>query len=59
MKKFKFESFSCGGSSGSHWETYYSEGETLKEAKEKLVKKLGCTEDYFDDPEYNKVTKLK
>jgi len=59
MKTYKIESFSVGGSSGSYWETYYSTGKNIKEAKANLVKKVGCTKDYFDDREYNKITMIK
>ena len=58
MKTFKIESFTVC-TMGSYWNTYHSTGETLEEAKAKLVKKMGCTKDYFDDPEYNKITLIK
>lgn len=56
MKQYKIESFHVGGSVGSYWETYYSTGKDLEEAKQNLVKKVGCTKTYFDDPYYNKIT---
>jgi hypothetical protein len=58
MKTYKIESFTVC-TMGSYWDTYYSTGKDLKEAKVKLVKKLGCTKTYFDDTEYNKITLIK
>lgn len=40
-------------------DVYHSIGRTLKEAKEKLTSRIGCTNDYFDDPEYTTITEVK
>ena len=44
---------------GSYWDTYYSTGKDLEEAKAKLVKKIGCLKTYFDNKEYTKITEVK
>lgn len=58
MKTFKIESFTVC-TMGSYWDEFIVTAETLKEAKAKLVKQIGCTKDYFDDPEYTKITEIK
>ena len=59
MKTFKIESWDVGGSCGSYWNEYIVTAKTLEEAKQILVKQVGCTKNYFDDEEYNKITVIK
>ena len=57
MKYFHFSVYEPGGGAEhlSGNAGYYACGEDLDSAKRTLVKEVGCTADYFDDPHFVKV----
>ena len=60
MKHFKFETYSCGNGAEclSGMDVEIVSAKTLEEAKAILVKKIGCTDTYFDDPYYTTITEF-
>lgn len=60
MKYYKFEVYEVGRGAEcfSFTNYYYSKGIDLSEAKQNLVKEVGCIKTYFDDPEYTKVIEI-
>lgn len=57
---WKFQTYVPGSGAEclSGTRTYVSSGFTLEEAKEKLVKEIGCSKCFFDDPNDTKITPI-